>query len=100
MGRARVVRRRWLGSADLLEAHVAAAGPVFRGDAPIGPFGLGCMSIAGIYGSLQGVDPTAVIRRAIDLGATLLDTADVYGPSEEIIGRAVVGMRDKVRIAT
>ena len=48
------------------------------------------------------LDPTAVILRAVDLGATMLDTADVYGPhtSEEAVGKAIAGRRDEVVIAT
>ena len=47
-------------------------------------------------------DPVGVVRRAIDLGMTLLDTADVYGPAtnEELVGRAIAGRRDEVALAT
>ncbi len=56
----------------------------------VGAIGLGCMSFSPSYGGLDGVDPTDVILRAIDLGVTLLDTADVYGPhtSELAVGKA------------
>ena len=46
----------------------------------VGAIGLGCMSFSPAYGGFEGVDPTEVILRALDLGVTLLDTADVYGP--------------------
>ena len=64
----------------------------------VGAIGLGCMSFSPTYGGFDGVDPTDVIRRAIDLGVTMLDTADVYGPhtSEEAVGQAIAGRRDEV----
>ena len=50
----------------------------------------------------EGHDPTETINRALDLGVTLLDTADVYGPhvSEEVVGEAIAGRRDEVVLAT
>jgi aryl-alcohol dehydrogenase-like predicted oxidoreductase len=68
----------------------------------VGAIGLGCMSFSPAYGGFEGVDPTDVIRRAVDLGVTMLDTADVYGPhtSEVAVGKAIAGRRDEVVIAT
>jgi len=66
----------------------------------VGAVGLGCMSFSPTYGGFEGVDATETIRRAVDLGTTLLDTADAYGPSEEVLGGAIVGRRDEVVIAT
>src|SRR6266566_2673225 len=66
----------------------------------VGAIGLGCMSFSPTYGGFEGVDPADVIRRAIDLGATLLDTADAYGPSEQAVGNAIAGRRDEVVLAT
>jgi aryl-alcohol dehydrogenase-like predicted oxidoreductase len=68
----------------------------------VGAIGLGCMSFSPTYGGFEGVDPTDVILRAVDLGATLLDTADVYGPhtSELAVGKAVASRRSEVVIAT
>ena len=66
----------------------------------VGAIGLGCMSFSPTYGGFEGVDPADVIRRAIDLGATLLDTADAYGPSEQVVGDAIAGRRDEVVLAT
>jgi hypothetical protein len=62
----------------------------------VGAIGLGCMSFSDVYGGFEGHDPDEVIGRALDLGVTLLDTADVYGPhtSEEIVGKAIAGRRD------
>ena len=75
---------------------LGASGPT------VGAIGLGCMSFSPTYGGFEGVDPTDVIRHAIDAGATMLDTADVYGPytSELAVGKAVAGRRDEVVIAT
>ncbi|WP_426572706.1 aldo/keto reductase [Aquihabitans sp. McL0605] len=67
-----------------------------------GAIGLGCMSFSPIYGGFDGTDPDEVIGRALDLGVTLLDTADIYGPhtSEEVVGRAIAARRDEVVLAT
>lgn len=68
----------------------------------VGAVGLGCMSFSGVYGGFDGYDPAEVVHRALDLGATMLDTADVYGPhtSEEVVGQAIAGRRDEVVLAT
>ena len=71
----------------------------------VSALGLGCMGFSEFYGDAAyraSVDAIAVIHRAIDLGVTLLDTADMYGPytNEELVGRAVQGCRDRVIIAT
>lgn len=63
------------------------------------------MTMAGIYtseGSLDNAESIRTIRRALDLGVTHIDTAEIYGPflSEEIVGRAIKGRRDQVKIAT
>jgi aryl-alcohol dehydrogenase-like predicted oxidoreductase len=68
-----------------------------------GAIGLGCMSFApGVYGGFDGFDPHVTINTALDLGVTMLDTADVYGPhiSEEVVGKAIAGRRDEVTLAT
>jgi aryl-alcohol dehydrogenase-like predicted oxidoreductase len=67
--------------------------------------GLGAMTMAGTYtseGSLDDAESIRTIHRAIELGVTHLDTAEIYGPfhSEEVVGRAVAGRRDQVVIAT
>lgn len=70
----------------------------------MGAIGLGCMGMTFAYDSDQRDDTTsiAVIHRALELGATLLDTADVYGPwtNEELVGRALVGRRESAVVAT
>jgi aryl-alcohol dehydrogenase-like predicted oxidoreductase len=69
-----------------------------------GPIGLGCMGMSWAYDADQRDDAASiqVIHRALELGATLLDTADVYGPytNEELVGRALEGRRDEAVLAT
>src|SRR6185436_4584740 len=67
--------------------------------------GLGAMTMAGIYTSGGGLDDAESIRtihRALDLGVTHIDTAEIYGPfhSEELVGRAISDRRDQVVVAT
>jgi aryl-alcohol dehydrogenase-like predicted oxidoreductase len=64
--------------------------------------GLGCMGMSAFYGPHDDAESTATIARALDLGVTLLDTADVYGPhtNEQLVGRAIAGRRDDVVVAT
>ncbi|MEV4627276.1 aldo/keto reductase [Micromonospora sp. NPDC049523] len=70
---------------------------------PVGAVGYGAMSFANPYGQ-AGYDgdraAREIVDRAVELGVTLLDTADGYGDSEEILGRAIAGRRDKVVLAT
>lgn len=64
--------------------------------------GLGCMGMSQSYGPGDDDESIATIHRAIDLGVTLIDTADAYGPfvNEELVGRAIAGRRDQVQLAT
>lgn len=64
--------------------------------------GLGCMGMSFAYGPGDDTESVATIHRAIDLGVTLFDTADIYGPwtNEELLARALVGRRDQVVLAT
>jgi aryl-alcohol dehydrogenase-like predicted oxidoreductase len=64
--------------------------------------GLGCMGMSEFYGAGDDTESAATIHRALDLGVTLLDTADIYGPftNEELVGRAIAGRRHEVVLAT
>jgi len=64
--------------------------------------GLGCMGMSEFYGPGDEAESVATIHRALDLGVTFLDTADMYGPflNEELVGRAIAGRRDEVVLAT
>lgn len=65
--------------------------------------GLGCMALTEFYGKdSAGADPDAVIGRALELGVSLIDTADAYGPfrNEEAVGKALRGRRDKAILST
>src|SRR5690242_8534158 len=68
----------------------------------VGAIGLGCMGMSWAYGQPDEVEGVQVIHRAIELGVTLFDTADAYGPftNEELVGRALKGYREEVVIAT
>jgi aryl-alcohol dehydrogenase-like predicted oxidoreductase len=64
--------------------------------------GLGCMGMSEWYGKPDWDESVATIHRALDLGVTFIDTADVYGAghNEVLVGRAIVGRRDEVQLAT
>jgi aryl-alcohol dehydrogenase-like predicted oxidoreductase len=72
------------------------------GDLSVSAMGLGCMGMSQSYGQADWDESVATIRRALDLGVTLLDTADVYGSghNEVLVGRAIVGRREEVQLAT
>ncbi|MGD1997173.1 MAG: aldo/keto reductase [Anaerolineae bacterium] len=62
--------------------------------------GVGTYALSGAYGEKDPAQFIDLLRRAYDLGVTFFDTADVYGPAEEVLGRAVAPFRDQVWIAT
>jgi aryl-alcohol dehydrogenase-like predicted oxidoreductase len=72
------------------------------GGLPVSAQGLGCMGMSQSYGQADWEGGTATIHRALDLGVTFLDTADVYGAghNEVLVGRAILGRRDEVQLAT
>jgi aryl-alcohol dehydrogenase-like predicted oxidoreductase len=74
------------------------------GGLDVSRIGLGAMSMAGYYDIGAGSDAESIrtIQRALDLGVTHIDTAEIYGPytSEELVGRAIKGRRDQVVLAT
>jgi len=75
---------------------------VGRSGLTVSALGLGCMSMSEFYGPGDDAESIATIHRAIELGVTFFDTADVYGPfkNEELVGRAIKGKREKLIIAT
>ena len=69
----------------------------------VSALGLGCMGMTGVYGpTTNKADMIALLRRAVELGVTMFDTAEAYGPftNEELLGEALGPVRDHVVIAT
>jgi aryl-alcohol dehydrogenase-like predicted oxidoreductase len=71
-------------------------------DLVVSELGLGCMGMSEFYGTGEEDESIATIRRAIDLGVTFLDTADMYGPftNEKLVGKAIADRRERVVLAT
>jgi aryl-alcohol dehydrogenase-like predicted oxidoreductase len=68
----------------------------------VSALGLGCMGMSEFYGTPDEQSGIDTIRRALDLGVTFLDTADMYGPftNEQLVGKAIAGRRDEAQLAT
>ncbi|MEU8268010.1 aldo/keto reductase [Sphaerisporangium sp. NPDC049002] len=68
----------------------------------VSSLGLGCMGMSEFYGQGDETESTATLHKALDLGVTFLDTADMYGPftNERLVGKAIAGRRDEVVLAT
>jgi len=78
------------------QRHVGKSGPA------VGALGLGCMGMSEFYGTGDEAESIRTIHRALELGVTMLDTADMYGPftNEQLVGKAIAGRRDRVFLAT
>ena len=83
----KTISRTTLGTTDPLE---------------VSALGLGCMGMSEFYGTPDEQGGIDTIHRALDLGVTFLDTADMYGPftNEQLVGKAIAGRRDEVQLAT
>lgn len=90
-------RRTGACNVDLMETRrLGPKGP------KVSALGLGCMGMSEFYGARDDKESTATLHRALEMGLTFFDTADVYGPhtNEELLGRTLAGKRHQVFLAT
>jgi aryl-alcohol dehydrogenase-like predicted oxidoreductase len=73
-----------------------------RNGPQVSAIGFGCYELTGSFGKIDDKDAAAVLMHALDIGITLLDTADIYGPhtNEELVGRTIKSRRDRVFLST
>lgn len=73
-----------------------------RGGPSVPAIGLGCMSLSGVYGEADDAQSIDLVRQAVELGVTHLDSSDMYGwgHNERVLGQALKGIRDRVFLAT
>src|SRR5215472_4676985 len=78
------------------QRKLGARGPVTSA------IGFGAMSLSGVYGGADEDEGNATLKRALELGVTMIDTADIYGDggNERLVGRALAADRDNVVLAT
>ena len=85
-----------------MTAHSTLTTRTLGGNLTVSALGLGCMGMSEFYGTADQTEAVATIHRALDLGVTFLDTADMYGPftNERLVGGAIADRRDEVVLAT
>src|SRR3954466_4420373 len=95
-------RQRCAPSRDRINQETIIMQQRRLGPLAVSALGLGCMGMSDFYGGRDEAEAVATIHRALDLGITFLDTADMYGMgrNEELVGRAVRDRRDQVVLAT